>query len=140
MPSRYVQKLSIVEILAWSTRAICFIRWLLPGSSSSRLRKASAILDFISSAAALVKVTTTMESISIGAVSSITRSIILLTRTAVLPEPAAALTSILQSLASIASSCSLVHAIVLFLPSKCFPYIFLIKLLYCPVSAVKSAY
>ena len=70
---------------------------------------ASPILSLISDAAALVKVTTSKLSISTNFSLFVIIFIILSTKTAVFPEPAAAATNKLQSLLSITSCCSFVH-------------------------------
>ena len=67
------------------------------------------ILLRISAAAAFVNVTISSLSISTGFYSSVISLITLSTRTAVLPEPAAALTRIFLFLAVIALLCPVVH-------------------------------
>ena len=99
-------------ILAWLIRAICLIARLLPQSALRISSKRFVRRSFISPAADFVKVTITILSISTGFRSSKTRLTILSTRTAVLPDPAAALTRRLQFLSYIAVCCSLVQLLI----------------------------
>ena len=89
-------------VVIWAYWAItaCRSRWALPGSAISSLSMAARIRSRISEAAALVNVITSMRSISAGCSRSRILRMILSTRTAVLPLPAAADTSMLQFLAS----------------------------------------
>ena len=103
----------MVAILALCIYVVCLRKCSLYGSSAAASSKALRILSLISPAAALVNVTTRRLSMSTGSLpnSPLTMEIILSTNTAVLPEPAAADTSKLQSLVSITLSCSLVHLV-----------------------------
>ena len=96
------QKASIVQILALLSSTTCFLNLVSKGALSISLYKAFKILSLISEAAAFVKVTTNILSISTP--SSIIFLIILSTNTAVLPLPAAAATKILLPLPVIAAS------------------------------------
>ena len=108
----------IVEISAEFTIMLCFLRCLSSGFCSSAERIAFAILSRISLAAASVKVRTSSSPMSagfsffvpsarIGLISSIMRC----TKTAVLPEPAAAARRMFSPPYSIASLCSFVQFI-----------------------------
>ncbi len=103
------QKLSIVVICALCRSVACLCKCSSSGLSRSILSIASPTLLLISEAAAFVKVTTSSLSISTRLFLSDIICIILSTSTAVLPEPAAADTSIFLSRRLITSSCSLVH-------------------------------
>ena len=81
---------------------------VLPLASS--LASAAAIRSRISAAAALVNVTTSISVISMGCLASRRRRIIRSTKTAVLPEPAAADKSRVCWRLSMAACCSLVQA------------------------------
>ena len=112
----FLQKLSIVLILASESRADCFISLLVSCESGSLFTSASSfcamaepILSFISLAASLVNVTTKSSSILMGEVSSMILPIILSMSTAVLPEPAAAETKRFPPLCPMTASCSSVH-------------------------------
>ena len=108
-------KLSMVVISALCIRDNCFIRCSSKGLSSTFFSRAASIFSFIWEAAALVNVTTRSSSISMPqeAPSSLsspsTILIILSTRTAVLPEPAAADTRRSPPLEVITSLCPFVH-------------------------------
>ena len=82
----------IVVILALPNNTSCFFK-CSEGFFEIALVNAPAILSLISEAAAFVKVTIKSLSISIGFFSSISLFIILSTKTAVLPDPAAAATN-----------------------------------------------
>ena len=78
-------------------------------TSSSACERLFLIFSFISAAAALVKVT--INILSTGHFSSMIKRFMRSTRTAVLPEPAAAATRIFLFHSPKASCCSLVHFI-----------------------------
>ncbi len=80
----------------------CRVQAAIGAGHATAFDIAAAILSLISEAAALVKVTTKSLSMSTGFSSSVIILIILSTKTAVLPEPAAAATSKLHLLVSIA--------------------------------------
>ena len=82
----------------------------MSGSSSSRCSSALPMRSFISPAAALVK-SDYQQPVNVpwGCPGSVTRERIRSTSTAVLPEPAAALTRMFLSRRRIACSCSFVH-------------------------------
>ena len=105
-----MQKESIVQIFAAGTSDNCLAAFISAGFSSKILLSAPEILVRISAAAAFVKVTIRSLSISTGLFSSVISFITLSTRTAVLPEPAAAETSTFLFLALIALCCCFVHS------------------------------
>ena len=114
-----IQKLSIVEIRAVSRMLICFLILLysLKFFSSFIFSKAFSrdffILSFIPAAAALVKVMMSRSSMLYDNSSSNIRLIILSTKTAVFPLPAAADTNIFLPLIFMAASWFFVHGIIL---------------------------
>ena len=109
-----MQNESIVQICALLIKLSCLNAFLLKGSFLKISFNDLVILDFISAAALLVKVTISSLSISTGFSLSVIFLITLSTRTAVLPEPAAALTRIFLPLALIASFCCVVHSGIVF--------------------------
>ena len=97
-------------ISALWTSVACFCRFSSSGVFCSLASIARLTRSRISAAAAFVNVTTSILSISTGGSSTHILFTILSTSTAVLPEPAAAETSISLSLKSITFFCSLVHS------------------------------
>lgn len=98
-----------MHIFAFGTSDSCLETIVLFGSFFAVSLSFLIILFFISAAAAFVNVSTSSLSISTGLFSSVILLIIRSTRTAVLPEPAAALTRIFEFLASIAFCCASFH-------------------------------
>ena len=133
------QKLSIVVICAICIIASCLWRFLSDGFSSIILSSAAPIRSRICAAAALVNVTTTSRSISTWLSGSVIMRIILSTRTAVLPEPAAAETRIFLLWSSIALFCCAVqflaisHLLLFTIHIKAFPYFIILKMPYSSV-------
>ena len=80
----------MVVIMAFVTNADCKDSLPFEGSSESLLSISAAIFVFMSVAAALVKVTTRISSISTGFSSSVISPSMRSTKTVVLPLPAAA--------------------------------------------------
>ena len=105
------QKLSMVIICALCTNVDWRCRWTLSGCASSAALIARLIRSRISAAAALVKVTINIRSMSTGSFSSRMRCKIRSTRTAVLPLPAAADTSRFSLRESMTCCCSSVNCI-----------------------------
>ena len=101
------QNESIVQIFALFKSNICFCKFSFSGFSFNFLYIASSTLCFISDAAAFVNVTT--NNLSMSTLSFIILFIILSTKTAVFPLPAAAATKILVFFSYIACFCSSVH-------------------------------
>ena len=99
----------IVLICARSRRSCCRCKRSSAGFSAIIPLIFSIIRCFISSAAALEKVTTSIRSASIGLSASKIRPITRSTNTAVFPLPAAAETSTVPPRAWIASICCGVH-------------------------------
>ena len=91
-----------MHIFAEGRSSCCFIKCSSDGAFAISFSSAAAMRSFISAAAAFVKVTINSLSALEGRSLSVRRSMTRSTRTAVLPEPAAALTSTLPSLAPIA--------------------------------------
>ena len=118
------QKLSMVQMSAWLINVICFIRCssYSPFAIISSIFFCSAcpIFSFIWAAAAFVNVTTRSSSTDTGSLPSIlspreflpaTISMMRSTRTAVLPDPAAADTRRFPCLVSMTCACWSVHFI-----------------------------
>ena len=91
-----------MEICALFNKFNCLRKWTDSGLAAIASSNASAILCRISAAEALVNVTTSSSSTSIGLFSSSTFSIIRVINTFVFPEPAAAETRISFPVAQIA--------------------------------------
>ena len=108
------QKLSIVEICAFGRYIFCRLRYVFVGSSAIISERRTEIRSFISAAAAFVNVTTSNFSISTGFCLSVILPITLSTKTAVLPEPAAAETRTVPFLESIACFCESVQFLAIF--------------------------
>ena len=108
----------MVVIWALWISVSCLRRWALDGSARRRSETALAMRSRIWAAAALVKVTTSRRSMSRGRSPSLIMRTIRSTRTAVLPLPAAAETSILWSRASRTRVCFSVNwiAMIFLLP------------------------
>ena len=125
----FIQKLSIVVMLACGSMVICFLRCFFNCSfSQSAIFSLSfpSILVRICAAAALVKVTTTRLSISILLAVSDKIETILSVRTAVFPAPAEADTRIFLPRRSIAFFCSGRNSIFFsILLSPLLPYLFI---------------
>ncbi len=107
--TRFRQKESTVQIFAQESKDICLTALRSPGFSFITSSSFDAILDFISAAAAFVKVTIRSRSTLTGFSVSVIICLTLSTRTAVFPEPAAAETSIFAFLAFIALLCCFVQ-------------------------------
>ena len=105
----FKQKLSMVEMVALP-RSLCCLRYSgFKGSLSISFPSSSEILFRIWAAAALVNVMITSLSISTGFSLSVIIFMILATRTAVFPDPAAAETRIFLPVVFITFSCASVH-------------------------------
>lgn len=104
-----LQKAWIVLICARPSSSCWRRRRAFSGCSAASAATRAMIRCFISSAAALEKVTTSSRSASTGCPGSRMRPTARSTSTAVLPEPAAAETSTVPPRASIASRCRGVH-------------------------------
>ena len=119
-----MQKESIVVISASGSFILTFLKKPSDGFSLISLSIDAFILVRISAAAAFVKVTTRRFSGDTGSLPSVMSFIILSTRTAVLPEPAAAERSNVPPRDVMASFCSFVHTLsAIAFTLQCFPYI-----------------
>jgi hypothetical protein len=103
------QKLSIVHIFADGKSKSCDEILLLFWSFAAASQSDEDIRERSSAAAARVNVTTSILDMSAGFSSLVSERMILSVSVAVFPEPAAAETSRVLSVVSIASDCSFVH-------------------------------
>ena len=110
--TRPIQNESIVDTFAFGKRASCLCAFVLFWSLFIISSNFFAILLFISAAAALVKVTIRSLSTSTSRLTSVMSFITRSTKTAVLPDPAAALTRMLLLRASMAFCCGVVHLVI----------------------------